>query len=87
MSFFFCNFAPSNGIQMKNKATILLCVGVLALATLAGTRVYKMTADRASDQAAVAVKPGIEVLRERGYDVLQGKRVGLVTNPTGVDRQ
>lgn len=30
------------------------------------------------------VKPGIDVLRERGFDVLQGKRVGLITNPTGV---
>jgi len=36
--------------------------------------------------AAAQVKPGIEVLGERGYDLLQGKRVGLVTNPTGVDR-
>ena len=33
-----------------------------------------------------AVKPGIEVLRDRGFDILQGKRVGLVTNPSGVDR-
>ncbi len=31
------------------------------------------------------VKPGIEVLRDRGFDVLKGKRVGLITNPTGVD--
>ena len=31
------------------------------------------------------VKPGIEVLRDRGFDVLKGKRVGLLTNPTGVD--
>lgn len=31
------------------------------------------------------VKTGIEVLSERGFDLLQGKRVGLVTNPTGVD--
>lgn len=31
------------------------------------------------------VKPGIEVLRENGFDILQGKRVGLVTNPSGVD--
>ncbi len=30
------------------------------------------------------VLPGIDVLRERGFDVLQGKRVGLITNPTGV---
>jgi uncharacterized protein YbbC (DUF1343 family) len=32
------------------------------------------------------VKPGIEVLRERGFEGLVGKRVGLVTNPSGVDR-
>lgn len=33
-----------------------------------------------------SVKPGIEVLRDRNFDLLQGKRVGLVTNPSGVDR-
>lgn len=32
------------------------------------------------------VLTGIEVLRERGFEELQGKRVGLVTNPSGVDR-
>ena len=32
------------------------------------------------------VKLGIEMLRERNFDILQGKRVGLCTNPTGVDR-
>lgn len=31
------------------------------------------------------VKPGIEVLRDNGFKELKGKRVGLVTNPTGVD--
>lgn len=31
------------------------------------------------------VKPGIEVLEERGFSGLIGKRVGLVTNPSGVD--
>ncbi|MCX6135007.1 MAG: DUF1343 domain-containing protein [Ignavibacteriales bacterium] len=30
------------------------------------------------------VKPGIDVLRSRGFDILKGKRVGLITNPTGV---
>ena len=34
--------------------------------------------------AAPTVKPGIDVLRERGFDILQGKRVGLITNATGV---
>jgi uncharacterized protein YbbC (DUF1343 family) len=31
------------------------------------------------------VKTGIEVLREKNFDILKGKRVGLVTNPTGID--
>lgn len=30
------------------------------------------------------VKPGIEVLRDRGFAMLRGKRVGLITNPTGI---
>ena len=33
------------------------------------------------------VVPGIEVLEGNGFEELQGKRVGLVTNPSGVDRQ
>ena len=36
--------------------------------------------------AQPAVRTGIEVLRSRNFDVLKGKRVGLVTNPSGVDR-
>ena len=32
------------------------------------------------------VKPGVEVLVERDFAPLKGKRVGLVTNPSGVDR-
>ena len=31
------------------------------------------------------VKTGVEVLRDRGFEGLVGKRVGLVTNPSGVD--
>ena len=31
------------------------------------------------------VKTGIEVLEENNFNILQGKRVGLITNPTGVD--
>lgn len=34
----------------------------------------------------VIVKTGIDVLKETGYACLQGKRVGLITNPRGVDR-
>ena len=32
------------------------------------------------------VKTGIEVLRDRGFEGLVGRKVGLVTNPSGVDR-
>lgn len=31
------------------------------------------------------VKPGIEVLRDNNFEQLKGKRVGLITNPSGVD--
>lgn len=34
---------------------------------------------------SAAVKPGVEVLRDGGFKQLQGKRVGLVTNPSGID--
>ena len=35
--------------------------------------------------AEPAVKPGIEVLRDNDFAQLRGKRVGLITNPSGVD--
>lgn len=34
-----------------------------------------------------SVETGLEVLIRNKFDILQGKRVGLVTNPTGVDRR
>ena len=52
------------------KASILLTIILLIISTFSFSQ----------------VKTGIEVLRERNFDVLQGKRVGLCTNPTGVDR-
>lgn len=36
--------------------------------------------------AGAQVVPGVEVLRESGFECLKGKRVGLLTNPSGVDR-
>jgi uncharacterized protein YbbC (DUF1343 family) len=34
---------------------------------------------------AQSVRPGIEQLEARQFDILKGKRVGLITNPTGID--
>lgn len=33
----------------------------------------------------IKIKTGIEVLKEQNFKCLEGKRVGLITNPTGVD--
>lgn len=38
-------------------------------------------------QAKQIVKTGIEVLRDNKFAILDGKRVGLITNATGVDSQ
>lgn len=40
-----------------------------------------------SAAASPKVMPGIEVLREMDFEPLKGKRVGLVTNPSGVDHE
>ena len=52
----------------------------LVLALIAGLSCVELSAARP------VVKPGIEVLRDREFRGLVGKRVGLVTNPSGVDR-
>ncbi|HCM20357.1 MAG TPA: DUF1343 domain-containing protein, partial [Porphyromonadaceae bacterium] len=33
----------------------------------------------------IRIKTGIEVLKDDQFSILKGKRVGLITNPTGVD--
>lgn len=43
-------------------------------------------ADANADTDASPLVPGIEVLLTERLDLLRGRRVGLVTNPTGVDR-
>ena len=47
--------------------------------------IFCSCSNSAQSQSRSTVKPGIEVLRDRGFDLLEGKRVGLCTNPTGVD--
>lgn len=52
---------------------------LLAAASLA------LTLNFSEVSAAPKVKPGIEVLQDMNFAPLKGKRVGLVTNPSGVD--
>ncbi len=56
---------------------------LIALATASCGNV-KVKAEFVNDSAP-KVKPGIEVLRDGGFEQLKGKRVGLITNPSGVD--
>lgn len=46
---------------------------------------FVMVFAAAAVAANALVKPGVETLRDNGFKVLEGKRVGLITNPTGVD--
>lgn len=55
---------------MKKKITVMLVILMLFSFAIAKPR----------------VKLGIDVLEDRNFDILQGKRVGLVTNPTGVSQ-
>ncbi|MBI5387098.1 MAG: DUF1343 domain-containing protein [Verrucomicrobia bacterium] len=60
-----------------------LCSVLLASAVFFGCK----TAPKQSAAACPpAVQPGVDVLFEKRLDLLRGKRVGLITNPTGVDR-
>ena len=60
---------------MRKLFVTILSVAALTLAAVA------------AEAKQPVVKPGIEVLRESGFQRLVGKRVGLVTNPSGVDSQ
>ena len=62
---------------------------ILFLAALFFSCCARATVSKPSGEPAdgtPVVKVGIEVLQERGFEGLVGKRVGLVTNPSGVDR-
>lgn len=61
------------------KKILILAAAVLSLAACCRTSAQSCC-------ASAPVKPGIEVLRDRGFAGLEGKRVGLLTNPSGVDR-
>ena len=65
---------------MSMRKFFILAASVLALCACCRTQAQTCC-------PAPAVKPGIEVLRDRGFAGLEGKKVGLLTNPSGVDRK
>ena len=72
--------------------TLLACAGVLSALTLRAQPsarnlfpAEKPDGEICTPVSSSRVKPGIEVLEDQGFAPLKGKRVGLVTNPSGVD--
>jgi len=59
---------------------LVLCASAPASRGWPGARQTKL-----SGSAVQRTKTGIDVLEEQGYGPLRGKRVGLITNQTGVD--
>ena len=54
----------------KNTILLLFCIAMMT------TSVYAQK---------IKIKTGIEVLKQTKFKAIEGKRVGLITNPTGVD--
>jgi uncharacterized protein YbbC (DUF1343 family) len=60
---------------------------VALLAMLACATPFVAPAAVAPEHATTGFQTGIEVLLHDRLDLIRGKRVGLITNPTGVDRE
>ncbi len=86
--------------MVKNKMLLIAALVALTSPALIGQEYPDSVATHAGDSLPLAgqapdsactnvhaplVRTGIEVLRDRGFDALLGKRIGLVTNPSGVD--
>ena len=56
----------------------------MTLAAMAAT-ILALASGLEMNAGTPKVRTGIEVLEARGFDGLKGKRVGLVTNPSGID--
>ena len=64
---------------------LLPFAGILSVAT--GCTVTSHRLDPADELAAERVKPGISILLGDSMDLIKGKRIGLLTNQTGVDEK
>jgi len=70
-----------NFIMMKHILSKILAVALVVFAVQSCC-----CSENSAKSGKVAVKTGIDVLQENGFAQLKGKRIGLVTNPTGVDK-
>src|ERR1700722_3775115 len=66
---------------------LLVFVSVLGVSSLAFRPAPRATALPASAQGTDRTNTGIDVLEDQNFAPLRGKRVGLITNQTGLDSQ
>lgn len=71
------------GEELNPMSKILFAMMLISAVVLAVSCVTMPKTNSPAQHAPV--KPGVEVLFEKHLDLLHGKRVGLITNPTGVD--
>jgi len=67
----------SNEVEMGKIDTLCSVIGIFALTFFLMINFNKR-------ESPPLVKPGIDVLLEKRLDLIRGKRVGLITNPTGI---
>ncbi len=73
-------------VLFRSLPALAFLLSVLALPPVAcGQFLGKKRDDTAGIKEDGKFRLGIDVLRERAFDVLEGKRVGLITNQSGVD--
>jgi len=75
-------FVPIFSIQLHFAWIVLLVVIVGSLGRPQETAALPLKRDEPQETLV-----GIDVLAQRGFDILQGKRVGLITNQTGINRE
>ncbi len=64
------------------KRFFLYLVFIILFLTLSG---FKFTSEKNTVSNDKPIKLGVEVLFEKHMDLIRGKRIGLITNPTSVD--
>lgn len=71
--------------KMTILSTLTLALALISCGGGESDRTVPVQTAEAPSDIMQTVKPGIEVLRDQGFAPLKGKRVGLITNPTGID--
>src|ERR1700691_2552 len=85
------NESSSTMFRISFVPILLVCAGVIGVSSLALRPVPRDSAPSALPtpsspaQAAEHTQTGIDVLEQQNFVPLRGKRVGLITNQTGVD--